>query len=63
MAFYQDTPQRQRMLAFPKVDLALTAHSADPPLPIDDKGGGCDTPDHSTRPGRASTRPRIAPRT
>ncbi len=45
MAFYQDAPQRKRMLAVakvaPPVPLSLTA----PPLPIDDKSGGCDTPD------------------
>jgi nicotinamidase-related amidase len=45
MEFYKEYPQRRAMLDLPKVDppapLALTA----PPLPIDDSGGGCDTPD------------------
>src|SRR4051794_237622 len=45
MDFYRDTPQRQRMLALPKVDLPPPLALADPALPIDDKGGGCDTPD------------------
>lgn len=45
MPFYQDTPQRQRMLALPKIALPFPLTLADPPLPIDDKGGGCDTPD------------------
>src|SRR5258708_6400496 len=43
MDFYKDFPQRKRMLALapvsPPADLALT----DPPLPIDDSKGGCDT--------------------
>ena len=43
MEFYKDFPQRKRMLALapvsPPADLALT----DPPLPIDDPKGGCDT--------------------
>jgi nicotinamidase-related amidase len=46
MDFYRDTPQRKLMLALPKVDLPAPLVLADPPLPIDDKGGGCDTPDH-----------------
>ena len=41
--FYAETPQRRRMLAFanhkPEPGLTLP----DPPLPIDDKAGGCDT--------------------
>jgi nicotinamidase-related amidase len=45
MAFYQDSPQRQRMLALPKIEMPAPLALADPPLPIDDKGGGCDTPD------------------
>ena len=45
MDFYRDTPQRQRMRALPKVDLPTPLALADPPLPIDDKGGGCDTAD------------------
>jgi nicotinamidase-related amidase len=45
MAFYQDAPQRKRMLALPKIEPPVPLAFADPPLPIDDKGGGCDTPD------------------
>jgi nicotinamidase-related amidase len=45
MAFYQDAPQRKLMLALPKLDLPVPLALADPPLPIDDKSGGCDTPD------------------
>ena len=45
MDFYRDAPQRKVMLALPKIDLPAPLALADPPLPIDDKGGGCDTPD------------------
>ena len=44
MDHYAGAPQRQRILAIPHAEppkeLALTS----PPLPIDDSGGGCDTP-------------------
>jgi len=46
MAFYRDAPQRKRMLAVAKEDPPVPLSLPDPPLPIDDKGGGCDTPDH-----------------
>ena len=49
MAFYQDAPQRKRMLAVAKVEPAVTLKLADPPLPIDDKNGGCDTHDQFYR--------------
>ena len=45
MAFYKDSPQRQRMLAVAKVALPQPLPLTDPPLPIDDSDGGCDTPD------------------
>jgi len=45
MAFYQDAPQRKRMLAIFKVEPPAPLSLPDPPLPIDDKRGGCDTPD------------------
>ena len=45
MDFYKDTPQRQLMLALAKVDPPAPLSLTDPPLPIDDKAGGCDTPD------------------
>jgi nicotinamidase-related amidase len=45
MPFYTDYPQRKAMLSYPVIkppaDLPLT----DPPLPIDDSKGGCDTND------------------
>ncbi len=41
MAFYQDAPQRKRMIGLPKVDVPVTT-LPDPPLPIDDSDGGCD---------------------
>jgi len=45
MPFYQDAPQRKLMLALPKIDPPSLLILPDPPLPIDDKRGGCDTPD------------------
>jgi hypothetical protein len=45
MPFYQDTPQRKRILALAKVEPPSPLNLFDPPLPIDDKRGGCDTPD------------------
>ena len=45
MAFYQDAPQRKRMLAIARIDPPAPLSLLDPPLPIDDKRGGCDTPD------------------
>jgi nicotinamidase-related amidase len=43
MAFYQDAPQRKRMLELVKIDPPPPLGLTDPPLPIDDKSGGCDT--------------------
>jgi nicotinamidase-related amidase len=45
MDFYQDTPQRKLMLALNRVEPPPALGLADPPLPIDDKAGGCDTSD------------------
>lgn len=45
MDFYQDAPQRKRILALPRIDPPAPLSLLDPPLPIDDKRGGCDTPD------------------
>jgi nicotinamidase-related amidase len=45
MPFYQDTPQRKRMLTVGKIEPPTPLSLPDPPLPIDDKGGGCDTQD------------------
>lgn len=43
MGYYRDTPQRQRVLALPRPVLRSSLPLTDPPLPIDDSGGGCDT--------------------
>jgi nicotinamidase-related amidase len=45
MDFYKDYPQRQAMLQLAKVEPPAPLALADPPLPIDDSSGGCDTPD------------------
>ncbi len=45
MTFYQGTPQRNRILAIARIDPPAPLILPDPPLPIDDKRGGCDTPD------------------
>ena len=45
MDFYKDAPQRERMIALEKIEPPANLHLADPPLPIDDADGGCDTPD------------------
>jgi len=45
MDFYQDAPQRRRMLAVTKIEPPSPVPLADPPLPIDDADGGCDTAD------------------
>jgi nicotinamidase-related amidase len=45
MDFYKDTPQRRRVLAVAKVTPPQPLPLTDPPLPIDDSDGGCDTPD------------------
>jgi nicotinamidase-related amidase len=43
--FYEDTPQRKLMLTLEKVAPPAPLALLDPPLPIDDKAGGCDTHD------------------
>ena len=45
MDFYKDAPQRLRILALAKTGTPPGLGLADPPLPIDDSDGGCDTPD------------------
>jgi nicotinamidase-related amidase len=45
MDFYKDTPQRKRMQQVPPSNPAVALDLSDPPLPIDDSQGGCDTPD------------------
>ena len=43
MAFYERAPQRLGILAIPSAQPPSTLGLADPPLPIDDSNGGCDT--------------------
>lgn len=43
MEFYKDWPQRQRMLRIAEVEPPAPLGLTDPPLPIDDRDGGCDT--------------------
>ncbi len=45
MAFYADSPWRQRILKIPRVQPPPNLDLDDPPLPIDDSDGGCDTDD------------------
>jgi nicotinamidase-related amidase len=45
MSFYADSPHRQRILRIPRVQPPADRSLTDPPLPIDDSDGGCDTPD------------------
>src|SRR5205809_6327360 len=44
LTFYQDTPQRRRVMLAPRVEMPNPLEISDPPLPIDDSDGGCDTP-------------------
>jgi nicotinamidase-related amidase len=44
MDFYKDTPQRKRIQETPRVEPPKPLELPDPPLPIDDKDGGCDDP-------------------
>jgi nicotinamidase-related amidase len=43
MNFYKDTTQRRRMMQAPSGELPKPLDIADPPLPIDDSDGGCDS--------------------
>ena len=45
MDFYQNAPQRLRILALAKAKAPEALGLTDPSLPIDDSDGGCDTPD------------------
>jgi nicotinamidase-related amidase len=45
MAFYADFPQRKAIQSFPVVKPPAELPLTDPPLPIDDARGGCDTHD------------------
>jgi hypothetical protein len=48
MDFYQDMPQRWRMLGITLVEPPPERRIAEPPLPIDDGDGGCDDPEPRT---------------
>ena len=41
--FYKDYPQRRRIFDIPQVEPPNALDVTDPPLPIDDSDGGCDT--------------------
>src|SRR5262249_39476665 len=43
LGFYADWPQRRRMQIAPKADKPKPLNMPEPPLPIDDSDGGCDT--------------------
>lgn len=45
MDFYKEFPQRRRISEIEKIALPEPLGLADPPLPIDDRSGGCDTGD------------------
>jgi nicotinamidase-related amidase len=45
MDFCKDAPQRKRIASLPPIAPPVPLHLPDPPLPIDDKRGGCDTSD------------------
>jgi nicotinamidase-related amidase len=62
MDFYKDAPQRRRMMDAAKVAPTTILSLTDPPLPIDDSDGGCDTPDKFYKAWtREHARIRIAP--
>jgi nicotinamidase-related amidase len=44
MKFYAGRPERARMLSLPAFSPPKEIDIVSPPLPIDDSGGGCDTP-------------------
>lgn len=46
MAFYAKAPERLKVLAIVPVALPADRGLTDPPLPIDDSDGGCDTPNN-----------------
>jgi len=43
MNFYKDTPQRRRLVLAPMAELPVPLEISEPPLPIDDSDGGCDS--------------------
>lgn len=47
MEHYKDAPQRQGILRLARVEPPAPREIKDPPLPIDDSDGGCDTTDNA----------------
>jgi nicotinamidase-related amidase len=47
MSHYSHDPARLRILEIPKVEPPAELDLSDPPLPIDDSDGGCDTPNNA----------------
>jgi nicotinamidase-related amidase len=47
MEFYKDWPQRLRIQRIAKIEPPAALGLSDPPLPVDDSSGGCDTGDQS----------------
>jgi nicotinamidase-related amidase len=45
MGFYKDTPQRKRMQEVKRVEPPKGPALTEPPLPVDDSDGGCDSPE------------------
>ena len=43
MNFYKDTPQRRRVMLAAPVEVPKPLEISEPPLPIDDSDGGCDS--------------------
>lgn len=48
--FYKDYPQRRVVLETPKTQPPADLQLPNPPLPIDDTGGGCETGEHVSKP-------------
>lgn len=46
MRYYADAPQRLAILSIPPAEPPAPLEITDPPLPIDDSDGGCDTPNN-----------------
>jgi nicotinamidase-related amidase len=55
MDYYKDAPQRKRIRAVPQVEPPPSLPLSDPPLPVDDKEGGCDD-EMPSKPYKAWTR-------
>jgi nicotinamidase-related amidase len=60
LAFYADWPQRRRALALPAIEPPAPLALPDPPLPIDDADGGCDSGEAPWRRAWSRQHPSIA---